>query len=185
MKKTFSFFLVATGTACFFTGCKKTDFPSYETNIQFTYNGQAYSRTSPSRILNDVIIVQNEFLLVNFTGLIIEDPALFGGRIPILTRNPGPIQCAFLQPTGGDVSPGTNCQLNSGGNPIDSVAVYWYESGSLSFTYTDCKQVTAAIVPGQKDCAISGQFDLTLTNKNNQKIRLTNGSFSGRIRTYP
>ncbi len=172
----------------FFTGpgCKKFgDSTSYETKINFTYNGQQQSRSST--IYSDIIIVQNEILFVNFTGLGIKDENnLFGGDIYITARNPGAIVCGYLQPTGSSVSStGANCNLHSGGNPIDSVAVYWYESGSINFTYSDCKDVTAAIVPGQKDCAINGTFDLVLTNKNNQKMRLTNGSFSGRMRKYP
>ncbi|MBC7875011.1 MAG: hypothetical protein H7Y01_13495 [Ferruginibacter sp.] len=172
----------------FLAGCKKLfDTTSYETKINFTYNGQQYTRTSPSRILTDLLFVQNEFLVVNFTGLRIEDPSLLGGNIYIDARTQGPVRCAFLSPPGTSVfAAGGNCNnLQSGNGPIDSVSVYWYESGSLNFSYSDCKAVTVAIVQGQKDCAISGTFDLSLTNKNNQKIRLTNGSFSGRIRTYP
>lgn len=170
-------------------GCKKNiDSPSYETQINFTYNGQQYSRTAPSTILKDYIIVQSFYLSVNFAGLnIIDQNNLLGGDITISSLNPGPIQCAYMKPRGSYVAAtGGNCsQLHSGGNPIDSVAVYWYESGSLSYSYSDCQVLTGTIVPGQKDCAISGTFDLVLTNKNNQKMRLTNGSFSGRLRTYP
>ncbi|MEO6613595.1 MAG: hypothetical protein ABIT05_12460 [Chitinophagaceae bacterium] len=187
MKKKCIIFLLMTPLV-FFTGpgCKKfIDNTSYETKINFTYNGQQQSRGST--IFSNIIIVQNEFLFVNFAGLGIKDQNnLFGGDIYITATNPGTIICAYLQPTGSSVSTtGANCQLQSGGNPIDSVAVYWYESGSLNFSYSDCKDLTGAIVPGQKDCAINGTFDLVLTNKNNQKMRLTNGSFSGRLRKYP
>ncbi len=185
MKKVFLYCCLA---SLFFsgTGCKKPgDGTSYETKISFTYNGQQYHRSNT--IFSNLMIVQNEILFVNFSGLGIKDENnLFGGDIYITAHNPGTIDCAFLQPTGSSVSTtGNNCQLHNGGNPIDSVAVYWYESGSLNFTYTDCKALTGTIVPGQKDCAISGTFDIVLTNKNNQKMRLSNGSFSGRLRTYP
>jgi len=170
------------------SGCKKnSDSVSYETKINFTYNGQQYSRTSPSSISSNVIVVQTWPLFVNFAGLIIDDPALFQGKLILLATSPGPFQCAYLQPTGSSVfATGGNCNmLNNGSNPIDSVQVYWYESGSVNYTYSDCKAISGTTIPGQKDCAITGGFDLTLTNKNGQKIRLTNGSFTGRLKTYP
>jgi hypothetical protein len=188
MKQFLNFLCAALWLGFLVTGCKKNNpVISYETKIDFTYNGQSYSRTSPSRILSNLIVVQNEFLLVNFAGLEIDDDAVLGGDIFILSKSPGAIQCAYFQPTGLSVHDvfGNCSTLLSGSDPIDSLRVYWYESGSLNFSYTDCKAVTNAIVSGQKDCAISGNFDLTLTNKNNQKMRLTNGSFKGKIRTYP
>lgn len=170
-------------------GCKKnSDSVSYETKINFTYNGQQYSHTAPSDISSNLIIVQSEILLVNFIGLVIEDQHnIFQGKIIISAQTPGPIPCAYFRPNGTSVSAtGGNCSmLNNGGNPIDSVQAYWYESGSVNYTYSDCKAITTTRIPGQKDCAIAGSFDLTLTNKNGQKMRLTNGSFTGRIRTYP
>ncbi|MFZ1856923.1 MAG: hypothetical protein WAU29_06115 [Chitinophagaceae bacterium] len=170
------------------TGCKKnSDFLSYDTKISFNYNGQQYNRTSPSSILTDILLVQGNLLFVNFTGLAIEDQDnLLNGKTLLLARTPGPVQCAYLQPTGTSVSAlGGNCsQLQNVGNPIDSVQVYWYESGSINFSYNDCKAITTANVAGQYDCAITGTFDMTLTNKNNQKIILTNGTFSGRIKKF-
>jgi hypothetical protein len=189
MRTTSSYWLLIIAMALLAGGCKKnSDFVSYETKINYTYNGQQYTNTSPSSISSDFIIVQGQILIVNFTGLLIEDQHnLFQGKLILLARNPGPFQCAYLQPTGSSVfATAGNCSmLNNGGNPIDSVQVYWYESGSVNYTYSDCKAITTATVPGQKDCAISGSFDLTLTNKNGQKMRLTNGSFTGRLRTYP
>ena len=175
--------------AAFFSvlaGCiKNSDSISYETKISFTYNGQQYNQSSPSNILTDAILVQGIPLFVNFTGIAIEDPGVLGGTILILSRNSGNIQCSYLRPTGMLVSSSSgNCNLTNGGNPIDSVQVYWYESGSINFSYFDCRNLTEATIPGQKDCKITGSFDLTLTNKNNQKIKLTNGSFTGRIKTY-
>lgn len=169
------------------TSCTKNSFSvSSKTKIGFTYNGQQYERTSPSNILTDIIVVQRTPLFVNFTGISIEDQNLFGGTILILSRNPGSIQCAYFRPAGMSVSSsGGNCILTNGGNPIDSVQVYWYESGSLNYSYSDCRDLTGTTVAGQKDCGITGNFDLTLTNKNNQKIKLTNGYFSGRITKYP
>jgi hypothetical protein len=170
-----------------FTGCKKSsDSISYETKISFTYNGQQYNHNSSSNIMTDVILVQGIPLFVNFTGIEIGDPGLLGGTIIILSRSSGNIQCSYLRPTGMLVSSSAgNCNLTNGGNPIDSVQVYWYESGSINFSYSDCRNLTGATIPGQKDCKTTGSFDLILTNKNNQKIKLTNGSFTGRIKTYP
>jgi hypothetical protein len=169
-------------------GCKKSiDYTSYETKISFNYNGQQYNRTSPSSISTNVIVVQTWPLFVNFAGLVIDDPALFQGKLILLASSPGQFQCAYLQPTSSSVyATSGNCSmLNNGGNPIDSVQVYWYESGSVNYSYSDCKAISGTTIPGQKDCAITGTFDVTLTNKNHQKIMLTNGTFSGRIKIYP
>jgi hypothetical protein len=189
MKKSIAFFCWIFSIALLHGSCKKsTDTPSYESKISFTYNGQSYTRKAPSSLNTNIILVQGVPLFVNFYGLVIEDEAnLLGGRVIITAPDPGILRCAFLQPTGSSVSaPGGNCsQLNNGGNPIDSVAVYWYESGSLNFSYSDCRDLTGTTIPGQKDCGVTGSFDLTLTNKNGQKIRLTNGSFSGRMKKYP
>ena len=182
------FSLVTTSFTFIMPGCKKIkDFATYEAKISFTYNGQQHNLTSPSRIQTDLIIVQNQLLFVNFAGLVIDNQNLFGGTVYINTKTPGPIRCAFLLPPGKNVNDvlGDCRNLQSNGGPIDSVNVYYYESGSVNFIYTDCRPVSGAIVPGQKDCSVSGNFDLTLTNKNNLKIKLINGSFSGRIRTYP
>jgi hypothetical protein len=189
MKKNFllQLFIAGCMLSLMMHGCTKAkDSSSYETRIKFTYNGQEYTRTSPSRILSDLLNVQNEFLLVNFLGLEIEDENnVLGGTIVIFSRSTGIMHCAYLRPTGTSVSATyTDCMLYDGANPVDSVQVYWYESGSINFSYSDCKDLTYAIVSGQKDCAISGTFNLTLTNKINQKIILTNGTFSGRIRIY-
>ena len=169
-----------------FAGCDKDEeIRSYETKINYTYSGQNQSSTS-SRILTDVFFVSNTLIIANFTGLEISAPPGFTGSIFIFSTGGGTINCAYLQPNGISVGgTGTNCILHTGGNPIDSVNVYWYESGSLTYSYNDCFDIGNATIPGQKDCAVNGNFNLTLTNKNNQKIVLTNGSFSGRIRRYP
>jgi hypothetical protein len=172
----------------FATSCKKSvTQPSYETKISFTYNGQSYTRKAPSVLFTDIVVVQGVPLFVNFTGLGIEDENnLLGGTVVILSSSSGTMSCAYLRPTGSSVTAfAPACQLQNGSNPVDSVTTYWYESGSLNFSYTDCRELTGTTVPGQKDCAVTGNFDLTLTNKNGQKIRLTNGSFVGRMKKYP
>jgi hypothetical protein len=134
-----------------------------------------------------VIVVQTWPLFVNFGGLVIDDVSIFQGKLILIATSPGPFQCAYLQPAGSSVfATGGNCNmLNNGGVPIDSVQVYWYETGSVNYTYSDCRDISGTTIPGQKDCAITGSFDLTLTNKNGQKMRFTNGSFVGRLKKYP
>lgn len=164
-----------------FLGCKKTN-PGFETMVSFTYNGQQHSIASSGVIQTQLILP--ELIFANFEGLQIDRPDLFGGTIKIHSSNTGGINCAFLNPTGMNVL-GLACNaLSNNGGVIDSVAVYWLESGNLTVSYSQCKDAEGTSVPGQKDCLVSGNFSLTLVNKNNQRIILTDGSFYGPMRKY-
>jgi len=108
-------------------------------------------------------------------GVLISRPDIFGGTIYF--REPG---CAYLEPTGTNfslASPG--CQLISGG-PIDSTKVYFYQSGTVNISKSDCehKREPDLVFGGfleHDECTLSGDFSLTLVNKNNATIKITNG----------
>jgi hypothetical protein len=161
--------------------CKKDKNESVKDTIRFTYNGQQYDGGSSSLISSRLIFP--EFIFANFAGLVIKRPDIFGGEIRIYEDAPGSIECAYLEPIGSTITGFCNSLLMNNG-VIDSVRVYWIESGSVSFGYSDCKALTNVTVQGQKDCAINGTFNVTLTNKNNDKIILSNGTLSGRIKRY-
>lgn len=170
---------------CILSGCKKNnDGVSYETSIRFTYNGKQYEGGSGSKINSSFYLPQ--FIFANFAGLQISRPDLFGGEIEILDQNQGNIDCAYLSPSGAPVAAvGLSCNnLQQNNGPIDSVQVYWIESGTIGFGYSDCRARTGTVTPNQYDCAVHGNFELILTNKNGQKIVLSNGSFTGRINKW-
>jgi hypothetical protein len=181
MKKITCFFIPAFLLLFSLASCKKDPNSPLSGKLQFTYNGTQYEQNDNLFITTNFILP--EFIFANFIGIHIDRPDLFGGKIIISGVPPGGISCAWLNPTGMNVG-GTCNNLQNNGAPIDSVAVFWYESGTMTANYSNCSPATEASVPGQENCTVSGVFTLTLVNKNGQRINLTNGSFSGRIRKY-
>jgi hypothetical protein len=100
--------------------------------------------------------------------------------------------CAYMAPENSVPSitePGCVLTDQTGGSnfPIDSVLVYYYQSGSLNSTISDCKGYSGTdfgtgLPYAYSECKVSGTFDLTLVNKNNQTIKITNGVFSNYYR---
>lgn len=145
-----------------------------ETSFSFDFNGTSYKQSANSGVtlLNDT-----------FGILIIDRPDLFGGTIYYHYNSSLNNNCAYLSPTGQQVyvqHPG--CIVLNSGNPIDSVKVYLYRSGNLSITKSNCRRMTERAYGGSGGveydlCDVSGTFNLTLGNKNNQTIVITNGSF--------
>lgn len=179
----YSFSLISICLILFLNSCKKgSDERPPEKYIRFTYNGQQYEASEPaSFIQTDLLFPQ--LIFANFYGLVISRPEIFGGDIIITASNTSFTTCAYLRPAGTNVA-GSCSSLLDNGNPIDSVRTYWMESGSISSGYSECKDLTGLSVPGQKLCTVSGTFSFTLTNKNNQKIIITNGTFKGQIKKY-
>jgi hypothetical protein len=170
-------------TLIFLCGCKKDSSEKVpEKYIRFTYNGQQYEASEPGSFVQTNLIFP-ELIFANFYGLVISRPEIFGGDIIITAPNTSFTTCAYLRPAGTNVA-GSCSSLLDNGNPIDSVRTYWMESGSISSGYSECKDLTGLSVPGQKLCTVNGSFSFTLTNKNNQKIIITNGTFKGQIKKY-
>ncbi len=97
--------------------------------ISFTYNGNQYNLSSPSSHIKQHFAI---LLSANFAGLYINRPDLFGGTIDIVCNTQGNIVCVYHNPTGMNVTGPCN-RLTNNGAAIDSVKVYWYESGSVNF----------------------------------------------------
>jgi hypothetical protein len=69
--------------------------------------------------------------------------------------------------------------MSSLGGSIDSSNVLLYSSGTLNLVSSNCRTVNVDIFgTGGAPftyCDVNGTFDLTLQNKNNQKIVITKG----------
>jgi hypothetical protein len=112
------------------------------------------------------------------TGLFIGRPDLFGGNISFEPDN-----CAYLDPYGNEIQRFSPCQLSRNSQPIDSVAVFIYESGSLKINTTNCKTTSETdFFTGNtiytSVCDITGSFNLTLKNKEDSLIVITDGVFA-------
>lgn len=89
--------------------------------------------------------------------------------------------CAYMAPTGNYIMLEQNCMLTDWENgqtvPIDSSKVFIFQSGSLNHSISDCK--SHSLGPGYEwtTCRATGTFDLTLVNKFNEAIEITNGTF--------
>lgn len=164
--------------------CKKDSGSKIDTNqFTFTYNGIVYNAAMNNNQANAAAINVG-----GASGIFIDMPSIFGGRI--FFRRAG---CAYLEP-GSQVINVTepNCQLSIQDNfgnpqPIDSAEAYIYQAGSLNVSFSECQfKKEVDIFTGQTNqyqvCRASGTFDLTLINKNNQKIILTNGKVNQLIR---
>ena len=115
-------------------------------------------------------------------GLYIYLPDLFNGTIYF--PRPG---CAYLDPaTDGTASvrvvSSTTCELQQNGGPIDSIAVYIFQSGMYNINWENCNQhqeydpFTGQTVTYDV-CDANGTFNLTLKNKNGETIEISDGQF--------
>ena len=172
MKK-FQLILTALSFCVIISGCSKSkDDNKIERYIRFTYNGQQYEANWPASGVTSNFILP-EFIFANFNGLHISRPDIFNGDIIVMASQANGLECAYLRATGTNVSGMCN-SLNDNGNPIDSVRTYWLESGTIGVNYSQCENLTNVTVPNQQLCTVTGSFSFTLTNKNNQKIIITN-----------
>jgi hypothetical protein len=166
-----------------FTACSKNkDDNKVERYVRFTYNGQQYEANWPGSYVSTQFILP-EFIFANFSGLYISRPDIFNGDIVVMASQANGLQCAYLRPTGTNVTGMCNSLIDNG-NPIDPLRTFWLESGTIGFNYSQCENLTNVTVQGQQLCTVTGTFSFTLTNKNNQKIIITNGSFRDQIKKY-
>lgn len=138
---------------------------------RFTYNGKEYYKGTTD--------YNPELVVSSFQGkvsILIDMIPLFGGVV-YLDRN----DCGFLEPEFTKVYHDDDCNLSSLVNghivPIDSVKVFTYESGSLHVEVSDCKSISVCSVGCWNflACKASGTFEVTLVNKNNERIEIKNG----------
>ena len=158
----------------FFSNCKKeseNENPPKEHKISFEFDGKKYEMTTGVGIM-----ISND----EFQAILIGRPDLFGGTIyfhkPSSNQN-----CAYLSPTDQSVNWTPGCILQVNGNAIDSVQVYLYRSGTLTYTKSNIKHMRSRTSAGTwieyNVADLTGTFSLTLANKNDQTITLTKGSF--------
>jgi len=162
------FFFVFSGL----TACKKSDMghSPLDGKFSFTYNGIKYVLPYKEGVAEWSV----------WPGLYIYRPDLFDGTI----RMPS-AYCGYLEPQYDDnISVGANCQLSSkySGYTIDSVEVYFYQSGFFNISYKNCReqkeyQPYSGRTLVYDVCDAYGTFDLTLRNKENKTIVITDGTF--------
>ena len=164
------------------SGCNKKNEPPLPDNapkFSFEFKGKKYSGpdiagfiTSSDSLIGILLIARED---------------LFGGTIYFYKNSSLSNNCAYLEPTGQHlIAQQPGCILyRSGnyGNPIDSVKVYLYRSGSLNSSTSNCKRKkeldpVSGVYKEYDECDINGTFSLTLGNKNNQTIEITKGSFT-------
>ncbi len=160
---------------CVFVGviaCKKNatqKHSPFDSKFSFSYNGNKY--ILPFKEGN------SEWTATN--GIYINRPDIFNGTIHYPYTN-----CAYFAPqaNGLYVQVNTNCQLSVSGFPIDSLMVYLYQSGSYNITYRNCYKkkeydIFTSSTILYDVCDADGTFNLTLKNKENKTITITDGTF--------
>lgn len=164
------------GLLTIFMACNKVETsPEQQDSFSFKYNGITYNGLNNGGMTGNGISgpVENIF---------IKGPGSLNNTIYFYTHQPG---CAFMIPdnAGAWGIQYSNCQLTLGSGPIDSAQVYFYRSGSISYTVSNCvhKKIVVPQPPGTieyDECTITGNFNLTLGNNNNQTIEITDGAFT-------
>jgi hypothetical protein len=152
-----------------FCSCKKSnDNPSIFRQCSFEYQGQVYNCSDEqwSIIERDEVVA----------GIIINRPDLFGGTIRYEDHD-----CAFLIPAGDSILVNPGCMLTyDDGSNIDSSKVYLYQSGTLNYTTSNCKEGKMLFIGGYiyyDVCDVEGNFTLNLVNDQNEDITLSKGIF--------
>jgi hypothetical protein len=170
----YSKIMIAIFFTCFFAGCKKTDSKAdpEKDEFSFTYNGRNYNHSITGNR-------SNAGAGKGFDGtpyINIDMADVFGGRIHFEKTG-----CAYFEPEFSTVRLDQGCQLSDGNtDPIDSVKVFLYQSGSLNVSFSKCITKSGVdFVTGlnyqNEICAVLGTFDLVLVNKNNETIKISNG----------
>jgi hypothetical protein len=173
MKKNIFFIpgiLYAVGIIILFglSGCKKSsiDHTASDNTFSFSYNGSRYSLAP----LNYEYSVDSMTIGISrfdiFTAF-------------IYYKKPN---CAFYATDNTAVIVAGDCQLTIGpGLPIDSAAVYIYQSGSLNVSYSNCNAVKFTDLSGNHVtatyCDMEGSFELGLKNNENKLITISDGKF--------
>ncbi len=151
------------------TACKKTHSKSpADGKFSFTYNGTEY--VLPYKEGTAEWGIEN-------SGIFINRPDLFKGIIHFPYAN-----CAYLDPNANGlyVQLAASCQLTALGMPIDSIAVYLYQTGLVNISYKNCSHKSeydpySGRTLSYDVCDADGTFNLILKNKENKTITITEG----------
>lgn len=149
--------------------CSKQD--EIHGEFSFSYSGEEYHNT-PSNLDDEGFEVSDD----GKNHITIDMPDVFGAEIYFDVSH-----CAYLNLSSVYVTLEENCKLTAFANgqtgPIDSSKVFIYQSGSLQLSISDCKNHSLGSGYDWTTCRASGSFDLTLMNKDNETIEITNGTF--------
>ena len=157
-------------------GCKKesaNNRSASNSSLSFNYNGKQYTLTYVREGVQP--------WGADETSIDIDAPDIFNGKI--LFPRPG---CAYFQPVGRYIDINADCDPSYvDGLPGNTDSIYIYQNGSVSLSYSNCTTKSGYdIVTGTNYsyhlCDGNGTFELTLKNKKNETIVLTNGQ----IRLY-
>ena len=153
----------------FIIHCNKDHAGASENNFSFQYNGQTYNGSD-----NGWPILENDY---RFRGIAIRNDSVLPG---IIFFHISPSGCAYLIPKGFDPIPTADCRFVPA-DPADSAKVYLYRSGSINYSFSNCRNKTGFDQAygriDYEECTVKGTFSLTLANNNNEVISLSNGSF--------
>ena len=157
--------------------CSKEDTPTIAEMDTFSwaYNGRSYHLIVKNNIANaGALIDRNRVPAISFD--MVDE---LGGAIYFKKA------CAYLAPLGSIIHENDGCGLTERDDtgtiiPIDSTKVYLYQSGSFNISVSNCTKKTAVdVLTGQSyqydDCSVSGTFDLTVVNKEDATIKITDG----------
>jgi hypothetical protein len=158
-------------------GCKKESPTEPEKHfIRFEYNGKKYDdnfNINPSNVGAGRTHDGRGFIFIN-----IQD--VFHGRIEFEEPN-----CAFFSPEYSNVQRRAPCNIIfinpiGGIEPIDSSAVYLYQSGSIHFAFSNFETKSGidfftGFPYSVTYCTIIGTFDLVLANNKGETITITKG----------
>lgn len=158
-------------------GCKKSSTPSNAAAVStfsFTYNGHTYAEQDcgvPIEFGGEVI------------GVEIRRPDVLGGLVRFIWPNSQIGTCAYIVPTGTDITYLDNsCTYGSSG-PIDSSLIYSYSSGDKqNYSVSNCKKKKDLFSGSYYTvCTISGDFSLVLINNAGLTKKITGSFVDGAI----
>jgi hypothetical protein len=167
------YLLVFLSIVCGSIACKKNSpqrHSPFDGKFSFRYNGTNY--TLPFKEGTTEWSVT--------PGIYINRADIFNGIIHFPTSS-----CAYMDTgtSGENVTDIGNCHLTQiSGAPIDSAVVYLYLNGFFNINYYNCEShseydVFTGRTINYDVCDANGTFELTLKNKDDNIIRITEGSF--------
>lgn len=145
--------------------------------FSFTYNGKPYNLGEFNIGSGGVLGPEHDWI-AGASYIWINRPDIFGGVI--LYKD---VNCTFFSPVNDNLDQLFQCQLTSNGNPVDPIAVYFYKSGSHTFTkekFSSYKvfDFYTGTYFDQIIYDVNGTFNLELVNSENKIIRITNGKYN-------
>jgi hypothetical protein len=158
-------------------GCSKDEYAktSETDSFSWTYNGRIYTYSIKDNVAN----AGAKKGINGSVSIMLDMSETLGGTIYFEK------DCAYLEPLGSTVLMEQGCVLTERDGagyviPIDSTKVFIYQDGAFNVSFSNCVTKTSVdFFTGESsqynDCAASGSFSLTLVNKNNVSIVISDG----------